>query len=173
MSGPLDPVALLRALSAAGVEHVVIGGFAVISHGVVRATRDLDICPDPEPRNLERLARCLGDLEVVQLGLDEFDEDDIPFDPTRVEDLAAGGNFRLESPVGALDIMQSVSGVDGEHAYPALARDAVHSEVDGVSVRICSLASLRAMKRAAGRPQDLRDLADLAVAHGGEPDGST
>jgi hypothetical protein len=169
VSGPLDPVALLRALSAAGVDHIVIGGFAVISHGVVRVTRDLDICPGPDRANLGRLARCLAELEVTQLGAGDFDAAEMPFDPTRPEELAQGGNFRLESRLGILDVMQWVSGVDGEHAYPVLAAHAVDTEVEGVPVRICSLADLRAMKRAAGRPQDLQDLADLAIAHGDGP----
>jgi hypothetical protein len=166
VSGPLDPVPLLSALSAAGVEHVVIGGFAVIAHGVVRVTKDLDICPAPAESNLERLARCLSDLSVVQLGVGDFDAAEMPFDPTRAEDLAQGGNFRLESSLGALDVMQWVSGIEGEHAYSALSARAVGAEVEGVPVRICSLDDLRAMKRAAGRPQDLQDLQDLAIAHG-------
>jgi hypothetical protein len=166
VSGPQDPVALLRALSAAEVQHVVIGGFAVISHGVVRATKDLDICPDPDPRNLERLARCLSDLDVVQIGVGDFDEAEMPFDPTRAGDLAQGGNFRLECSAGTLDVMQWVSGIDSDHAYAQLMSEAVGAEVEGIAVRICSLRHLRAMKRAAGRPQDLRDLADLAIAHG-------
>jgi len=169
VTGPIDPVPLLRALSAAEVDHVVIGGFAVISHGVVRVTKDLDICPGPDRANLGRLARCLADLDVVQVGAGDFDEDEMPFDPTSADDLGQGGNFRLQSPLGILDVMQWVSGIDAEHAYPALAEDAIDTEVEGISVRVCSLASLRAMKRAAGRPQDLQDLADLAIAHGGEP----
>jgi hypothetical protein len=170
MAAPLDPVPLLRALSQAGVEHVVIGGFAVISHGVTRITKDLDICPAPDRSNLERLARCLADLGVVQLGVGDLEADEMPFDPTRAEDLAQGGNFRLESQMGILDVMQWVSGVDSEQAYDVLSSDAVDADVEGVHVRIASLKQLRAMKRAAGRPQDLRDLADLAIAHGEEPE---
>ena len=165
MNAPIDPVPLLRALSVAGVEHVVIGGFAVISHGVSRVTKDLDICPAPDPANLERLARCLSDLKAVQLGVGDLEADEMPFDPTRAEDLAQGGNFRLQSPLGILDVMQWISGIESEHAYDVLGADAVEAKVEGVPVRIASLARLRAMKRAAGRPQDLQDLADLAIAH--------
>jgi hypothetical protein len=158
-------VPLLRALWRARVQHVVIGGFAVISHGVARVTKDLDICPAPERRNLERLAICLVELEVVQVGVGDFEEAEMPFDPRRAEDLAEGGNFRLQSSLGILDVMQWVSGIESEQAYEALAADAVDAEVEGVPVRIASLVKLRAMKRAAGRPQDLQDLADLAIAH--------
>jgi len=42
--------------------------------------------------------------------------------------------------------------------------------VDGIAVRTASLSHLRDMKRAAGRPQDLQDLADLAIAHPDESD---
>jgi hypothetical protein len=165
---PLDPEGLLRAFSDAGLRYVVVGGLAVNAYGVIRATKDMDICPDPDPANLARLAALLRGLEAVQVGMDDFDATEMPFDPTRVEDLAQGGNFRLQTRLGNLDVMQWLSGVAGELAYPTLARDVMTVELSGVSVPICSLAHLRAMKRAAGRPQDLQDLADLAIAHGDE-----
>jgi hypothetical protein len=168
VSGPIDPVPLLRRLADAGVLHVVIGGFAVVAHGVLRVTKDLDICPDPAPDNLERLAAFVAGIDAVQLGTGEFDADEMPLDPTSPDDLAEGGNFRLQSPLGALDVMQWVPGIDADQAFATLAADAVAADVDGVPVRISSLVHLRAMKRAAGRPQDLQDLADLAIAHGGD-----
>ena len=72
--------------------------------------------------------------------------------------------------LGNLDIVRLASGVPGDLAYPTLARDAMSVELAGVFVPVCSLAHLRGMKRAAGRPQDLQDLADLAIAQP-EPPG--
>lgn len=39
------PEALVAALNEAGVAYVVVGGLALGAHGVVRATRDLDLVP--------------------------------------------------------------------------------------------------------------------------------
>lgn len=170
MTPALDVAELLRRLDSAGVEHVLIGGLAVNAHGVIRTTKDVDICPSPDPANLDRLASLLRHLGVHQLGVEDegFADREMPFDPTRPEDLAAGGNFRLETPLGVLDLMQWVPGVDADQAYEALKRDAQEATAFGVTVSVCSLAALREMKRAAGRPRDLQDLADLDAAH---PDG--
>jgi hypothetical protein len=59
MSDALDPVPLLRYLHEHGVEYVVLGGFAVVAHGFIRVTKDLDIVPHPTAQNLERLAETL------------------------------------------------------------------------------------------------------------------
>ena len=167
---PLDIAELLRGLHAAGVDHVLVGGLAVNAYGVIRATKDVDICPSPEPTNLARLASLLRELGVRQLGVDDdgLVDREMPFDPPRPEDLAEGGNFRLETPLGVLDIMQWLPGLDAEQAYETLSRDAQEATAFGVTIRVCSLAALREMKRAAGRPRDLQDLADLEAAH---PDG--
>ncbi len=166
MTPPLVPEPILRLLAEKGVEYVVIGGVAVNGHGVIRATKDLNICPGPSRENLERLASLLRELEAVQLGMEDFHPDELPFDPRSVDDLGLGGNFRLSTTLGILDVMQWVSGIPGDLAYPTLIADALLVELAEVDVPICSLAHLRAMKRAAGRPQDLQDLADLAIAHG-------
>jgi hypothetical protein len=164
-SAPLDAGALLRELHDAAVEHVVIGGLAVIAHGVQRFTNDLDICPSPERGNLEQLAGLLERIEARQLGLGDFRDDEFPFDPRRPDELAEGGNFRLLTSVGVLDVMQWVPGIADEQAYPILAADAVDGTAFGVPLKVCSLEHLRAMKRTADRAQDRQDLADLAAAH--------
>ena len=62
-----EPDDLLVALTDANVEFVVIGGVAVGVHGFVRATKDLDIVPDPALENLTRLAKLLAERTVRRL----------------------------------------------------------------------------------------------------------
>jgi hypothetical protein len=163
MTEVLNPEPLLRALHDAGVQHIIIGGFAVNAHGVIRPSKDLDIVPDPDVDNLRRLAALLAEIDARHVGLGEFNADEFPFDPTRPEDLQAGANFRLETRLGDLDVMQWVAGIDADPAYGALAARAIDGELDGIALRVCGLEDLIAMKRAAGRPRDLDDLRRLGA----------
>ena len=47
--------------------------------------------------NLERLAGLLNEVNARQLGLDEFDPNELPGDPRDAHSLASGGNFRTET----------------------------------------------------------------------------
>lgn len=153
MSG-FDLRALLAALVEGGVEFVVIGGVAVGAHGYIRATEDLDVVPDSDPQNLARMVAALGSLEATLPTAR-----DRPFDPeTDGAKLVRGGNLTADTAFGGLDVVQSASGVP---SYAVLSEDAVASELLGVPVRVCSLARLREMKQAQGRPQDQADLENL------------
>jgi len=145
-----EPDDLLLTLTSAGVEFVVIGGIAVGVHGFARATKDLDIVPAPSPENMERLARVLVEIQAQHVGLGD--------DPVQ---LAEGANFRLETIRGPLDILQWVAGIETDLAYLELAPKAMPVKFRDTQIRVCGLEHLRAMKRAAGRPQDLEDLRRL------------
>lgn len=126
---------LLLALLNANVRFVVIGGIAVGVHGYVRATKDLDIVPDPDSENLRRLARLLSEIGAEHVGVGDFDPDEFPYDPTDPEQLAQGANFRLETDLGPLDIMQWVSGIE-DPAYPPLAGRAITVPFRGVELLV-------------------------------------
>jgi predicted nucleotidyltransferase len=164
MPDALDPLPLLRVLHERGIEHIVVGGFAVNAHGFIRVTKDLDIVPSPSEENLEKLAEMLQDVGATILDSGDFQPEEMPADPTSAADLARGGNFCLLTELGRLDVMQWLSGVEADDLYAEFDQDAVEGNLDGVPVRVCGLEHLRAMKRAAGRPQDLEDLERLADA---------
>ena len=161
MPDALDPVPLLKHLHEHGVEHIIIGGFAVNAHGHVRPSKDLDIVPKPGRENLERLAKALADANATDAEASDFDPSELPMSALHIEDLSQRGNFRLVTDLGDLDIMQWASGVEADDLYAELDREAITGSVEEIPVRVCGLEHLRAMKRAAGRPQDLADLQRL------------
>jgi hypothetical protein len=57
---------ILDHLNGAGVRYVLVGGIALIRHGVVRATRDIDAVFDPDTSNVERI-RVLVDRWGIDL----------------------------------------------------------------------------------------------------------
>ena len=61
---------VLATLASHGVDHVVIGGWAVIAHGSTRTTNDIDFVASPEPENLKRLESALKDLKAELWGGD-------------------------------------------------------------------------------------------------------
>lgn len=152
---------LLLALLRANVRFIVIGGIAVGVHGYVRATKDLDVVPDPEFENLTRLAGLLRGLDAEHVGVGDFEAEEFPYDPKDPAQLAQGANFRLDTRLGPLDIMQWVSGIEADHAYGALEPRAVTVGFRGEKLLVCGLDDLRLMKKAAGREQDLQDLREL------------
>lgn len=155
-----EPGPLIERLVDAGVEFVIVGGFAVIAHGYVRATKDLDIVPAPTRGNYERLATLLRELNAEQIGVDAHL---LPNQPTDSAGLGEGGSFQLTTSLGRLDILQESDDVP---AYARLAGSAATAYFRGRDVRVCSIAELVRMKRRAGRPQDVADLAALEAAHG-------
>jgi hypothetical protein len=76
----------------------VIGGFAVGAHGYPRATKGLDIVPDPAPDNLKRLASALSDLDATVLGVEELSAEEVVHPDAA--GLAMGGNFVLATSHG-------------------------------------------------------------------------
>ena len=145
---------LLRRLSEASVEFVVVGGLALNAWGVIRGTKDVDIVVSPEPGNLRRLAAVAVDANGhVQQG-----EALLGSALSIAAALADGGQVPIETDLGCLDVVQ---GLDGIPSFDDLRSRATEAEILGSMVSVCSLEDLKTMKRAAGRTRDLADLEDL------------
>jgi predicted nucleotidyltransferase len=148
---------LLCRLSEANVEFVLIGGLAVNAWGVVRGTKDVDIVVAPDLENLKQVATVAAEINGhVQTG-----ESFLSSQPSIASQLARGEQVAIETELGRLDVVQ---GLDGVPAFEELRARATETEVLGVSVAVCSVEDLKAMKRAAGRTRDLADLEDLDAA---------
>lgn len=149
----LQSVRLLGTLVAHRVDFVVVGGIAVVLHGSARVTKDIDIVYAPGASNVEALGKALAELEARLVGIDE----DLPFVPD-ARTLARTSILTLETVAGRLDLLREPSGAP---TYVELREQAEEYDVGPFRVRVATIPHLVAMKRAAGRPQDLVDAVEL------------
>jgi predicted nucleotidyltransferase len=154
---------LLEALTQADLRFVLVGGLAVNAWGYLRTTQDVDIVPDPAPENLAKLDSALRDLG----GKVEFGERLL--DSAAISTfLRAGDRTYVATELGHVDVLQGLPQIP---AFAVLDAKAKEVEIDGLSVRVCSLEHLREMKRNSDRPRDRDDLDALEAAHGSEQSG--
>lgn len=137
---------LLAPLIAHGVDFVLIGGQAGISHGSAYPSYDLDVLYARGRDNVQRLVAALEEIGVRLRGAPA----DVPFvlDAKTIEN---GANFTFITPYGDLDVLADAAGMP---AYEELRAEAVDREVFGHTVKVASIDHLIAMKRAAGRTKD-------------------
>jgi predicted nucleotidyltransferase len=147
--------ALLARLTRAEVDFVVVGGVAVAFQGYGRATKDLDITYATDRENLVRLGEVLVALHARLRGVPE----DVPF--VADERTLARTRLTLDTDDGSLDLLADPPGAP---PYATMRARADRVDLDGIVVAVAALDDLLAMKRAAGRPQDLIDIDALEVA---------
>ncbi len=150
-----DDAALIRVLQHHGVPHVVIGGWAVITHGYVRYTRDIDVLIPDAPNARASAARAMSSVHARRLAGEPIAQDsEIPEQ-----------GWQLETDHGRIDLL-----LEGEPPldYAGVAAGAIETSMDGVTLRVADLAHLVAFKRLADRPHDRLDLDELRALGGGE-----
>ena len=152
---PLKLAPLLQALDRNGVDFVVVGGVAGLSHGSSYPTYDLDVAYARDRANLERMATALRELGVTLRNAPEnlrFQLD--------AETLANGSNFTFATVYGHFDILGHI---DGIRSYDDLRAAAKVEQVQSVAVRVASIDHLISMKRAANRVKDKLMLEEYIV----------
>lgn len=69
---------VIDALEANEVDYILIGGFAMVLHGLPRATQDIDLFIKPVPSNLERFTMALDsvfhDKNIYEITLEELNK---------------------------------------------------------------------------------------------------
>ena len=125
-----DLVALCRALNECGARYLVVGGFAIIHHGYLRATEDIDLLIQGDLQNQVRVRKALESLPdkaILELG-----EDDIrQYTVVRVADEIL------------VDLMIAACGIEYEEASKSIQ----HAEVQGVSIPFADPHLLLRMKQ--------------------------
>ncbi len=137
-----DFVAMLSALSAEGVEFILVGAHALAAHGFVRATQDIDILVRPTPENARRVFAALRSFKAPLLDLTEADL----LNPDVIYQVGVEPN--------RIDLMNDISGVSWDEAWSGR----TEVVIEGVRVPVLGIEEFVRNKRASGRPKDRADL---------------
>jgi predicted nucleotidyltransferase len=129
-----------------GVKVMLIGAYAVAAFGHVRNTKDIDFWVEASADNAARVFAALTDFGAVgKFSLEKLARED------NIVHLAGEG--------WAIDILTGVRWPK----FAACYERAISTQLSGVTLKIVSLEDLIVMKKYAGRPQDLADVALLEL----------
>lgn len=149
---------VFAALQATGVRYVVVGGVAVNLHGYQRFTKDIDLVIELAPEQASKILEALSALGYkpnIPVKLSDFADPAIREGWIRDKGMMV---FQMYSD-------QARATIDIFVQYPldfdALWGEGTTIDLPGTSLRIASINHLIAMKRTAGRPQDLVDIEKL------------
>jgi hypothetical protein len=161
MTSPSTLVEIARTFHQKHIRWLVVGGYATIAHGYVRATHDLDIVLDLEPAN------AAAALEVlIEMGF-------MPRAPVPMRDFAIAENRRSWMEDREMIVFtvwrEGSAGFEQVDLFlrepfdMTLAWQDRHVALgpDDVPIVCVDRDRLLAMKAEAGRPKDLEDIAQL------------
>jgi hypothetical protein len=141
-----DFLELLSAFVAADVRFLVVGAYAVGVHGRPRATKDMDVWIEASPENSARVIAALRAFGA-------------PLADLTAKDLETPGTaFKMGIPPRRIDVLTQIEGLSFEAAWPNRFEASFSA---AVRCPVIGLEDLLTNKRAAGRPQDLADVAAL------------
>ena len=149
-----DFEAVIRDISEAGVECVIVGGLAATIHGSARLTQDVDFVYSRTSANIERLVAALRPHAPYLRGAPPG----LPFEWNEAT-VERGLNFTLTTAIGDVDLLGEIAGGGGD--YDSLVSNAIEVEIFGCRCWCLDLPGLVRAKRAAGRPKDLDTIAEL------------
>ncbi|MGH9894229.1 MAG: nucleotidyl transferase AbiEii/AbiGii toxin family protein [bacterium] len=152
--------AIMRALNAAHVRYLIVGGLAVAAHGYGRVTFDLDLVVQLQPDNAERALKAfeaLGYRPLVPVAARDFADPAIRESWIRDKGMVV---FQLHSdrhPETRVDLFVAEP-FDFDREYDSAL---VGEIVPGLHIRFVRIETLIRMKEATGREKDREDVRQL------------
>ncbi len=137
--------AFVELLESHGVKFVIIGGYAVISHGYPRYTGDIDFFVEKSQENANKLVKVIHEFFGEQPHITE----ECFLDADRMS--------QFGDPPYRIDILVEVPGLVFEEVLP----NCIRGKIGGKEAPIINLQDLMKSKQAAGRRKDLGDLEAL------------
>ncbi len=150
---------LLKILTEAKVEFVLVGGLAVALRGYQRVTMDVDVVVAMDEENLQRFlsaAKNAGLRPTIPVPLDSLAQPELIEQWYREKGMLAFSLCGNETMATVLDVL-----VRSVISYADLRRDATMVKVGAVNIPVASIAHLISMKTGTGRSKDVIDIEEL------------
>lgn len=151
----------MNALNRAPVRYLVVGGVAAIFHGVPRTTFDTDLAVDLDFENLkafERVMNRLGFSAKAPVSITGLADPHLRRQWTQQKNMKVFSFAENRKPFRLVDVL-----VRPLKDFERLYRQRRVVQHQGVRVPLIPLSALMAMKRSAGRIQDLQDVEYLEL----------
>lgn len=158
---------LFRGLGAARIRYVVVGGVALVLHGVVRFTADIDLMVALDHENLDAFLAAmkgLGYRPKLPLPAEDLADPQVRAEWKKRRRLEVFSFIHPERPMELVDVF-----VDEPIDFATVERDRKIFTARGVEIPVISIPHLKQLKAHAGRPQDLADLQALEDLQREEP----
>ena len=143
-------------LGKSKVRYVVAGGVALVLHGVVRLTGDLDLLVELSASNLKRFASVmdrLGYQPKVPVKIADFISVETREKWIKEKGMRVFSFFHPKKKAELIDVF-----VEEPIPFDEVDKEKKEVEVQGITIPIISVRHLKALKQMAGRPQDLADI---------------
>lgn len=150
---------LFEKLNSSNVDYVVVGGVALVLHGVVRLTADLDLMVHLEEGNLSRFVNIMKELGYrpkVPVNAEEFISAKNMATWISEKNMKVFSFFHPQKPINLVDVF-----AEEPVEYALIKSDAVEIMSGNVSIPVVSVKNLIRLKEISGRPQDIADIAAL------------
>ena len=150
---------VFRELDRRGVRYVVVGGVALVLHGAVRLTVDLDLMVNLERANLTEFVRVMEQLGYrprVPVAASDFIEPNNRARWQREKGMKVFSFFHPSDHGKLVDVF-----VDEPISFDEVDAEKTVVEAAGLRIPVASIRHLKQLKSLAGRPQDLADIAAL------------
>jgi hypothetical protein len=155
---------VFRELNEKGVKYLVVGGMAVVLHGIVRLTADLDIIIDLGRENALKLVSAMDKLGYkprVPVPAGDFADVEKRESWIKEKNMEVFSFFDPKNSLHLVDVLIKEP-IDFEEAYKK--RSMV--EAAGVKIPVVSIRDLIRLKNILMREKDLLDIAALKKLEG-------
>lgn len=153
-------VAIVAALNENEAHYLIVGGLAVVAHGYIRFTADVDILLSVEPDNLKRAVGALNTLGYrprAPVDFDDFADPSKRLQWAREKHMTVFSLFSDMHQATEIDLFLEPP-IDFDAAYGRAVRQEV---APGISATFCSLDDLIELKTLSDRPEDREDIEKL------------